>query len=268
MPVLTQTDELHSIEKLREQELEEARAIQGVMLPGQPLRTFYVTISHEFQPAAEVGGDYLDYFLLPDGTIGLYLGDVSGKGLPAALYAALAVGTLRGVHKTGQAPARVLSVLNERLLLRGIPGRHSAIQYAIVDSLRAQMRIVSAGMPGPLLIRGGECRALQLAGIPPGLFSGITYDEYTLDLVPGDSILFCTDGLTDARSIHGKEFELEGLKDVCRRHAGDSPIDLLNHVFSAIQEFSKDCRQWDDMTAAVLHFAPSSTGGDSSPIAQ
>jgi len=188
MPVLTQTDELHSIERLREQELEEARAIQSVMLPGQPLRTPYVTISHEFQPAAEVGGDYLDYFLLPDDTIGLYLGDVSGKGLPAALYAALAIGTLRGVHKTGLTPAQVLSLLNERLLLRGIPGRHTAIQYAIVDSLRTQIRIVSAGMPGPLLIRGGECCALQLAGIPPGLFSGITYDEFTLDLVPGDSL--------------------------------------------------------------------------------
>ncbi len=268
MPVLTQADELHSIEKLREQELEEARAIQSVMLPGQPLRTFYVTISHEFQPAAVVGGDYLDYFLLPDGTIGLYLGDVSGKGLPAALYAALAVGTLRGVHKTGQPPARVLSVLNERLLLRGIPGRHSAIQYAIVDSLSAQMRIVSAGMPGPLLIRGGECHALQLAGIPPGLFSGIAYDEYTLDLLPGDSVLFCTDGLTDARDIHDDEFELEGVKDICRRHAQDSPIELLNHLFSAIQDFSKDCLQWDDMTAAVLHFAPSATPADLGPIAR
>ena len=268
MSLLTQPADLHAIEKLREQELEEARAIQSVMLPGQPLRTDCVTISHEFQPAAEVGGDFLDYFLLPDGMIGLYLGDVSGKGLPAALYAALAVGTLRGVHKTGQPPARVLSVLNERLLLRGIPARHSAIQYAIFDTFRAQMRIVSAGMPGPLLIRGGECRVLQLAGIPPGFFSGVIYDEFTLDLEPGDSILFCTDGLTDARNVHGQEFELEGLRDVCRRHAGEAPIDLLNHVFSAIQEFSKCCGQWDDMTAAVLHYAPSPAGEGTRPIAQ
>jgi phosphoserine phosphatase RsbU/P len=268
MSVFTQPAEPHSIEKLREQELEEARAIQGVMLPGQPLRTDCVTISHEFQPAAEVGGDFLDYFLLPDGRIGLYLGDVSGKGLPAALYAALAVGTLRGVHKTGQPPARVLSVLNERLLLRGIPGRHSAIQYAIFDPLRAQMRIVSAGMPGPLLIRGGECRVLQLAGIPPGFFSGVVYDEFTLELEPGDSMLFCTDGLTDARNVHGQEFELEGLRDVCRRHAGEAPIDLLNHIFSTIQEFSKYCGQWDDMTAAVLHYAPLPAGGGKLPIAE
>jgi sigma-B regulation protein RsbU (phosphoserine phosphatase) len=109
-----------TIEKLREQELEEARTIQGVMLPSQALRSQGVTISQEFQPAAEVGGDYLDYFPLSDGTIGMYIGDVSGKGLPAPMYAAQVVGTLQGIHKTSQHPSRVLYLLNERLLLRGM----------------------------------------------------------------------------------------------------------------------------------------------------
>src|SRR5216684_4894949 len=120
--------DLHSIEKLREQELEEARVIQNVMLPAHPLRTAGVTISHEFQPVMEVGGDYLDYFKLSDETIGLYVGEVSGKGLPAALYAALAVGTLRGIHKTGTSPRDVLATLNRRLMIRGMPRRHTAIQ--------------------------------------------------------------------------------------------------------------------------------------------
>src|ERR1700738_5323754 len=120
-----------SIEKLREEELEEARSIQSVMLPAEPLRAGAVRISHEFQPVAAVGGDFLDYFELADGSIGLYLGDVSGKGLPAAMYAALAVGTLRGVHKTGQSPALVLSTLNRRLMIRGTPRRHAAMQYAV-----------------------------------------------------------------------------------------------------------------------------------------
>jgi serine phosphatase RsbU (regulator of sigma subunit) len=80
------------IEKLREEELEQARSIQSVMLPAEPLRAGGVRISHEFQPVAEVGGDFLDYFELTDRCIGLYLGDVSGKGLPAARYAAPAVG--------------------------------------------------------------------------------------------------------------------------------------------------------------------------------
>src|SRR5689334_1555679 len=116
--------DLRALEKLREDELEEARAIQSAMLPAQSLQAGSVVISHEFQPMASVGGDFLDYFELPDGTVGLYLGDVSGKGLPAALYAALAVGTLRGVHKTGTSPDDTLAMLNRRLLLRGIPRRH------------------------------------------------------------------------------------------------------------------------------------------------
>jgi sigma-B regulation protein RsbU (phosphoserine phosphatase) len=247
--------ELRSIEKLREQELEEARVIQNVMLPARPLRTAGVTISHEFQPAAEVGGDYLDYFSLSDNKIGLYIGDVSGKGLPAALYAALAVGTLRGVHKTGQDPGRVLSILNERLLLRGIPGRHTAIQYALFDPASREMRIASAGMPGPLLLRGKEAHVLQVAGLPPGFFPQVSYEELSLQLFPGDSVLFFTDGLSDARNVLEQEFGVEGIQSVCTRHVGESPLDLLGHLFSAIQIFTASCRQWDDMTAAYFHLS-------------
>src|SRR6202790_3172842 len=163
--------ELHALEKLREEELEEARAIQSVMLPAESLRAGAVMISHEFQPVAAVGGDFLDYFELTDGSVGLYLGDVSGKGLPAALYAALAVGTLRGVHKTGTSPHDVLATLNRRLLVRGVPRRYSVAQYAIFDPRTAEMRITSAGMPGPFHLSSQGCRALEIPGLPPGLFA-------------------------------------------------------------------------------------------------
>lgn len=248
-------EEIPDIAKLREQDLEEARIIQGVMLPAHPLREGRVTISHAFQPVQEVGGDYLDYFVLSDGKIGLYVGDVSGKGLPAALYAALAVGTLRGVHKTGMAPSRVLSLLNQRLLLRGIPGRHSAIQYAVFDPETFLIRIASAGMPGPLLLRGNECTLRQGAGIPPGLFPEATYDEIVFELQAGDSLLFCTDGLTEARNTADLEFEVEGVQEVCRGNLEARPIELLGRVFAAIATFTTGCRQWDDMTAAAFHLS-------------
>src|SRR6266849_6695271 len=161
--------ELRALEKLREEELEEARAIQSVMLPAESLRAGAVMISHEFQPLAAVGGDFLDYFELTDGRVGLYLGDVSGKGLPAALYAALAVGTLRGVHKTGTLPSDVLATLNRRLLIRGMPRRHAAIQYAVFDPCSHKLQIASAGMPGPCHLRTNGCHSLELNGIPPGL---------------------------------------------------------------------------------------------------
>jgi Stage II sporulation protein E (SpoIIE) len=158
-----------SVEKLREEELEEARAIQSVMLPAEPLRAGAVRISHEFQPVAAVGGDFLDYFELSDGSVGLYLGDVSGrKGLAAAMYAALAVGTLRGVHKTGQSPSTVLSTLNRRLLVQGVPRRYSATQYAIFDPRTAQMQVTSAGMPGPFHLSAEGCQVLKIPGLPPG----------------------------------------------------------------------------------------------------
>jgi len=210
MPTAAPLYEMFSVEKLREQELEEARIIQSAMLPTHPLRELGIIISHEFQPFTEVGGDYLDYFTLSDGTIGLYIGDVSGKGLPAALYAALAVGTLRGIHKTGTPPSRVLSLLNERLALRGIPGRHTSLQYALFYPATGQMIISSAGMPGPFLLRNHECHVLEVAGIPPGLFAGVSYDELSLQLQPGDSVLFCSDGLTEARNLGDEEFGSEG----------------------------------------------------------
>src|SRR5258708_15961128 len=159
--------EIQALEKLREGKLEEARAIQGVMLPAESLRAGAVMVSHEFQPIAAVGGDFLDYFVLTDGRIGLYLGDVSGKGLPAALYAALTVGTLRGVHKTGTSPHDVLGTLNRRLMIRGMPRRHVAIPYAVFDPHSHELQIASAGMPSPLYLYADGWRVLEVNAIPP-----------------------------------------------------------------------------------------------------
>jgi sigma-B regulation protein RsbU (phosphoserine phosphatase) len=190
--------ELHALEKLREEELEEARAIQSVMLPAEWLRAGAVMIWHEFQPVAAVGGDFLDYFELTDGSVGLYRGDVSGKGLPAALYAALAVGTLRGVHKTGTSPYDVLATLNRRLMIRGMPRPHTAIQYAVFNPHTHELQIARAGMLGPFHLSTSGCRNLRLCGIPPGLFASANYETLTRRLLAGDSVLFCTDGNSDA----------------------------------------------------------------------
>jgi sigma-B regulation protein RsbU (phosphoserine phosphatase) len=247
--------ELHGIGKLRGEELEEARTIQAVMLPAESLRTKLVTISHEFRPVSAVGGDFLDYFELLDGTIGLYLCDGSGKGLSAALYAALAVGTLRGVHKTGASPSDTLATFNRRLMIRGMPRRHAAIQYAVFDPRSGELHIASAGMPGPFHLCADGCRSLGLAGIPPGLFEGTSYETLTIRLSPGDSVLFCTDGITDAFDRDGEQFGLERLQDLCRNQRHLSPTEILGRIFSAVQYFSQGREQHDDMAAALLHYS-------------
>lgn len=243
-----------TIEKLREEELEEARAIQSVMLPGQALRADGVRISHEFQPLAGVGGDFLDYFQLSDGTIGLYLGDVSGKGLPAAMYAALAVGTLRGVHKTGQAPGHVLSTLNRRLLVRGVPRRYSAAQYAIFHPATRQMQIAGAGVPGPFHLSARGCRILEVPGIPPGLFADVDYQMCTITLEPGDSVLFCTDGITDAFNANEESFGVARIQELCETSEHAAPAELLGEMFAALGAYTQGREQHDDMTAAVFQY--------------
>lgn len=246
-----------AIEKLREAELEEARAIQSVMLPEQSLSTAMVSVHHEFQPVAAVGGDFLDYFELSDGTIGLYLGDVSGKGLAAAMYAALAVGTLRGVHKTGQSPSNVLSTLNRRLLVRGVPRRYSATQYAVFDPKTRRMNVASAGMPGPFHLGAKCCRVLEIPGMPPGLFPDNDYEGTSLTLEPGDSVLFCTDGITDAFSTQNEAFGIERLQAICEAQSGVRPAELLACIFSAVEAFARGRKQHDDMAAAVFHYRAS-----------
>ncbi len=245
--------ELQAIEKLREEELEEARAIQSMMMPLESLRAGGVMISHAFQPMAAVGGDFLDYFELTDKSIGLYLGDVSGKGLPAALYAALAVGTLRGVHKTGTTPHDVLATLNRRLMIRGMPHRHAAIQYGVFDPDTRELQVTSAGMPGPFHLGAKGCRSLELNGVPPGLFPTASYESLTLRLQPGDSVLFCTDGITDAFDRAGAQFGIERLEGICDARQIDSPTELLGRVFAAVKSFARGREQHDDMAAALFH---------------
>jgi phosphoserine phosphatase RsbU/P len=197
----------------------------------------------------------LDYFELTDKTIGLYLADVSGKGLPAALYAELGVGTLRGVHKTGTSPSHVLATLNRRLMIRGMPRRHVAIQCAFFDPCSHEIQIASAGMPGPVHIFANGCRTLELAGIPPGLFAESNYDTFAVRLKPGDSMLFCTDGLTDAFNCHGEQFGLERLHLLCSAERLASPTEILSTIFAAVENFSHGCEQHDDMAATLLHFS-------------
>ena len=247
--------DLSALERIREQEVEEALAIQSAMLPTASLRAGKVAIMHQLRSVREVGGDFLDYFTLSDRSIGLYLGDVSGKGLPAALYAALAVGTLRGVHKTGTSPGDVLSLVNRRLAGRAVPRRYSAVQYAVFHPERGQMQIASAGLHGPLHLGRSGCRELHLSGIPPGMFLKAEYDMHTIEIEPGDSVIFFTDGITDARDFRQEEFGIERVTELCAGLYGEPPAELLRRIFAAVGRFALGQPQHDDMTAVIFHLA-------------
>jgi sigma-B regulation protein RsbU (phosphoserine phosphatase) len=140
-------------------------------------------------------------------------------------------------------------------MIRGMPRRHAAIQYAVFDPRSGELRIASAGMPGPFHLCADGCRSLGLAGIPSGLFEGTSYETLTMRLSPGDSVLFCTDGITDAFDRDGEQFGLERLQDLCRHQHHLSPAEILGRVFSAVQDFSQGREQHDDMAAALFHYS-------------
>ena len=257
MPDTTLLGQPHPVEKLRSEELEEARALQRSMLPEKALRTGSAFVSHGFQPAATVGGDFLDYFELSNNTIGLYLGDVSGKGLPAALYAGLTVGTLRGVHKSGTPPHAVLSTLNRRLMIRGMPRRYAAVLYAVFDPSNNQLQIANAGMPSPLHFSPNGCSVLDVSGVPSGLLLESEYETLAIRMSPGDSVLFYTDGLTDACAPDEEHFGAERLRALCNSQRHQTPSDILRGIFMAADDFIRGREQYDDIAATLLRCAAS-----------
>jgi len=241
-----------SLVQLRESELEEARSLQLSLLPNAPLRAGSVEFASRFKAAAAVGGDFLDYFHLSDGHIGIYVGDVVGKGLSAAMYAALTVGTLRGIHKTGCPPMTVLSTLNRRLRTRAVLGRYSAVQYAVYNPETRELLYSNAGLPRPIHISGSTCCEVGQGGLPSGLFDEAQYDQYSVRLAPGDAVLFLTDGLIEAHDPAREEFGSSRVMEICREYLNSSSDDLLTHLFQAVESFSGDKAPQDDITAALL----------------
>ena len=140
-------------------------------------------------------------------------------------------------------------------MIRGMPRRHGAIQYAVFNPRSGELQIASAGMPGPFHLCAAGRRSLELSGILPELFEGMSYESLTLRLSPGDSVLFCTDGITDAFDRHGEQFGLERLQDVCRDRCHLSPTELLGQIFSAVEDFSRGREQHDDIAAALFRYS-------------
>lgn len=229
----------------------EACLIQKTLLPREPLLGPNFEITYLLRAFTEVGGDFLDYFCLADGKLGIYMGDVTGKGLPAAMYAALAVGALRSIHKTGVEPAAVLSLFNKRLLVRPVPSRYCASQYAIFDSATLELRLANAGLPLPLHLSANGCCPIGDGGLPSGLFEFASYTQATFQLASGDAILFATDGLSEARNKYGEPFGMSRLTNLCAKLDYNAPDLFLRSVFDTIAQFTEG-QQSDDMAAVFL----------------
>jgi sigma-B regulation protein RsbU (phosphoserine phosphatase) len=241
-------------ERIR-RELEVCRQIQNEMLPHQPLRLGLAEVMGVSIPAREVGGDFFNYFALPDGEIALLVGDVSGKGVAAALLMANVQATLRARLPLEQDLARLADMLDRDLEQNTPPEVYLTLFVGILDPHRRQLRYVSAGHNTQFLLhaRGGLER-LASTGRPLGLLAGNGYEERTVTLDAGDSLFFYTDGMVEVENEAGDIMGSDRLEQLLTESPSTEIDALLARIAEAIRAFRGKAEPRDDATMMALRF--------------
>jgi sigma-B regulation protein RsbU (phosphoserine phosphatase) len=251
--------EVRANEERLEKEVRFAQRVQMALLPTEPPKRLKgVEISAAFAPAREVGGDFHDYLAPESNTLVVALGDVSGKGVPAALYSAFAAELVRGrtfrrrYLPERSSPSSVLASINTILHQRQLEEYYCTLCYTIFDLKRRTMTMANSGLPYPVRCSPTECTQIELPGVPLGSFSGSTYDEVTFPLQAGEVYVFCTDGVFEAMDARAQEFTAARLLEVVRGARELPAAKIVAAIFQAVGEWRADTPPNDDMTAVVV----------------
>ena len=252
-------EEVRRNEERIEKELRFAQRVQAALLPTELPKTLHgVDVAGRFEPARELGGDLHD-FLAPDpDTLVVAVGDVSGKGAPAALYGAFAGEIVRSrTMRRRFVPDRfsvsgVLQAMNTILHERQLEEYYCTLCYAFFDFPERLVTLSNSGLPYPIHCSGDRCGQIELPGVPLGSFPGVTYDEVQLPLRMGDLLVFCTDGIFEATSEDGQEFGARRLCDVVEAHRQAPARVIVDAIFDAVAAFAHAGPHTDDMTAVAV----------------
>jgi serine phosphatase RsbU (regulator of sigma subunit)/predicted ester cyclase len=237
-----------------EQELAVARRIQQALLPKDLPKLGGWEIARHYQPAREVGGDFYDFLYLDDGGVGLVSGDVSGKGIPAAVLMANTQSVLRAVaQRGGITPGQVLEEANEVLFTYIPPNMFVTCFYAVLDPTEGRLRYANAGHNLPCGWHEGTASELRARGMPLGLMPGMDYDEKETTLAPGDGVLFYSDGLVEAHNPQGEMFGFPRLRRLISVHGAGSGEELVDVLLAELERFtSQNSEQEDDITLVTM----------------
>src|SRR5215831_18439002 len=233
-------------------EMKIAREIQLQLMPDEVPSIPPLQLAVLFKPVAQLGGDLYDWIPFDDGRIAIMIGDVAGKGAPAALYGALSSGVIRTRAGRKYPPGQMLELVNKTLYQRPIEGQYVAVTYAIYDPATRSIALSNSGLPYPLLVRAGQPTFLDVGGIPLGLFPDTGYEETALQLQAGDVLVFYSDGVIEMRNDSGDEFGLKRLADAVAGNHDRSPQDIVKAVSAALAEFIGRVRPQDDRTMIVI----------------
>lgn len=245
---------LQRLEKTRlDTELRMAAEVQRVLLSRTKHSTSYCEAVGDSIPCRAIGGDFFEFVHLPSGDFAIALGDVSGKGPASAIVAAMIQGMLAVEVQTESRPAAVLTRLNRSLARRGLEPRFATLMYGVL-SPSGQFVYSSAGHNPPLLLTRNGVRRLTTGGPILGVFADCQFEEETVCLSEGDTIVIFSDGVTEARDAHDCEFGEDRLISYAARHGSEPAVDLLNGILRSVQEFCHSTSQSDDITVAVTRY--------------
>ena len=234
-----------------ERDLKRAQEIQMLLMPGHSPHIPGLEIDLRFQPARQLGGDLYDFLDYGKDRHVLAVGDVSGKGAPAALYGALAGGILRSLAPLRLPVPELLRRLNATLLERRVEGHFITLACAVWEPKNMALHLANAGMPLPLLIRNGRSRSIQAEGIPLGLLEHTEYQEISLHLKKGDLLAFFSDGLGEAMNPELQEFGGRHLAHLLRENAKRPLREIIDLLFNEIARFEEGRPQRDDQTLVL-----------------
>jgi sigma-B regulation protein RsbU (phosphoserine phosphatase) len=234
-------------------ELEVAREIQLAMLPSGTYRAADIEICGITRPANTVGGDFYDVLTFRDGRVIVTLGDVAGKGSPAALLMALLLAVLRTlVDEELEAPA-LAARLNAQICRHSPSSRFITLFYGVYTPATGGLTYVNAGQTPPLIRRlDGRYERLGSTGVALGMFEGSVFGALETRLAPGETLVLYSDGITEAEDPSGRPFEEAGLEMVLERHARAQPSEIGTRILGAVAEHARDSRFTDDLTVLVL----------------
>jgi len=235
-----------------EEDLRAARELQSVLLPRQAPDVAGLEIATGVRPAREISGDLYDFFRQGRERAAIALGDVSGKGAAAALYAALVSGLLRTLAPNYNRPAELLKSLNDALMQRRADARFVTLLVLLWQPRARELRMANAGGMPPLIWRSGELINPRVEGIPLGLLEQREYDELTFAAQPGDLLVLYSDGMEDQHNPAAEHYGRSRLTRSLGRHWQHSPQAIVDAVFQDLDRFADGTETFDDQTLIVM----------------
>lgn len=239
-------------ERRMDRDLAMAREVQHHLLPPTVPSLRNAQVAARFSPAHAIGGDMYDFLDYKPPRACMVVSDVSGKGAPAALYAALVSGIVRSVATGEPAPATLLGSVNRGLNQRRLDANYVVLCCALWDDEKLTMRVANSGLPRPIYCHEGHAHMIEAAGLPLGMFSDAGYDETTIHASPGDVFVFFSDGVVDASTEKDEQFGRVRVEHVIVKHGGETAQEIADAIFQATSDFSAGAPVFDDQTVVVL----------------